>query len=392
MKYGKKTLSILLSFILLMAVCSAGITASAGPAAGQPYPLKGLNPEESTVKPTLIISSETLDYDEALGNRVRNVTLTVRGAHHQYAPTGLHIQVDPRLKIITNVISGKTRYAQLGDAGEFLSWEQKGDGDNGFYVATAAAQDVGQDGVLWRFQVELPEEIDPAGDTFPIEIAYKTSPSAPDMFTNADKNEQGALMQAWVFTYGIKQGEIKVREAAPKTVSASANPAEGGTVTGGGSYTPGTEITLNAAPAAGYDFVNWTENGAVASTSADYTFAVTEDRDLVANFAIATYTVTFVDEDGEIVATRDYTVETAEIDEPAVPEKQGYAGAWEAYALTTGDITVKPVYTETHNSVCELCGQTHDISTVSGFFTDMLHDLIFIIIRLVRFFTYELFI
>ena len=391
MKYGKKTLSILLSFILLMAVCSAGITASAGPAAGQPYPLKGLNPDNSTVKPSLIISSETLDYDEALGNRVRNVTLTVRGAAQQYAPTGLHIQVDPRLKIITTVISGKTRYAQLGDAGEFLEWEQKGDGDNGFYVATTADDDVGQDGVLWRFQVELPEEIDPAGDTFPIEIAYKTSPSAPDMFTNADKNEQGALMQAYVFTKGIQQGGITVRGAA-KTVSASADPAIGGTVTGGGSYTSGTNATLNAAPAEGYIFVNWTENGVEVSANAEYTFKVTEDRTLVAHFALDTYTATFVDENGETVDTREYTAETAEIDEPAVPAKQGYTGAWEAYALTPGGITVKPVYTETHNSVCELCGQTHDISTVSGFFTDMLHDLIFIIIGLVRFFTYELFI
>ncbi|MBR4766320.1 MAG: hypothetical protein IK085_06115, partial [Clostridia bacterium] len=54
---------------------------------------------------------------------------------------------------------------------------------------------------------------------------------------------------------------------------------------------------------------------------------------------------TFVDENGKTVDTRDYTVETVSIDEPAVPEKKGYSGKWEDYTLTIGGITVKPVYT-----------------------------------------------
>ncbi len=36
---------------------------------------------------------------------------------------------------------------------------------------------------------------------------------------------------------------------------------------------------------AGYAFVNWTENGTVVSTNPNYTFTVTGDRTLVANFA-----------------------------------------------------------------------------------------------------------
>ena len=76
------------------------------------------------------------------------------------------------------------------------------------------------------------------------------------------------------------------------TVSVSANPSDGGTVSGGGTYaqgqsctyTQGQSCTVSATEASGYTFSNWTENGNLVSTSADYTFTVNADRALVANF------------------------------------------------------------------------------------------------------------
>ena len=68
------------------------------------------------------------------------------------------------------------------------------------------------------------------------------------------------------------------------TVTVSANLAEAGTVTGGGSFEHGAEATLTATPADGYVFVNWTENEVEVSADAEYTFEVLEDRNLVANF------------------------------------------------------------------------------------------------------------
>ena len=56
------------------------------------------------------------------------------------------------------------------------------------------------------------------------------------------------------------------------------------------------------------------------------------------------YTITFV-ADGVTIETRTYTVANKNIDEPAVPAKTGYNGAWESYTLTTGDVTVNAVYT-----------------------------------------------
>ena len=61
--------------------------------------------------------------------------------------------------------------------------------------------------------------------------------------------------------------------------------AENGTVTGAGKYKEGTSATLTATPNARYDFVNWTKGGVEVSTDATYSFEVTEDVELVANFS-----------------------------------------------------------------------------------------------------------
>jgi hypothetical protein len=74
------------------------------------------------------------------------------------------------------------------------------------------------------------------------------------------------------------------RETQTFTVLASINPSEGGNVTGAGFYNQGQTCTLTAIPNEGYTFVNWTEDGVAVSTSASYSFTVTGNRNLVANF------------------------------------------------------------------------------------------------------------
>ena len=76
------------------------------------------------------------------------------------------------------------------------------------------------------------------------------------------------------------------------TISVSANPSNGGTVTGGGAYHYGDNCTVIATAANGYTFTNWTENGNVVSSNASYTFTVTGNRTLVANFTQQQYTIT----------------------------------------------------------------------------------------------------
>ncbi len=64
----------------------------------------------------------------------------------------------------------------------------------------------------------------------------------------------------------------------------SANPEEGGTVTGAGNYLLGQTCTLTATPNENYVFVNWMENGEEISTDLSYSFTVTGNRTVVARF------------------------------------------------------------------------------------------------------------
>jgi hypothetical protein len=75
------------------------------------------------------------------------------------------------------------------------------------------------------------------------------------------------------------------------TINTSSSPTAGGTTSGGGTYPIGSSRTVTATPNGGYSFVNWTEHGSVVSTSSSYNFTLNSNRDLVANFATATYTI-----------------------------------------------------------------------------------------------------
>ena len=79
-------------------------------------------------------------------------------------------------------------------------------------------------------------------------------------------------------------------------VSLSANPEEAGVLTGAGAYDVNGTVTVTAAANAGYKFLNWTEDGKVVSEENAYTFTITKDRDLIANFVSTnvSYNVTLI--------------------------------------------------------------------------------------------------
>jgi hypothetical protein len=68
-------------------------------------------------------------------------------------------------------------------------------------------------------------------------------------------------------------------------IGVTANPEEGGMVSGGGIFMDQTSCTVSATANEDYVFMNWTENGNVVSFEATYTFIVYGNRNLVANFA-----------------------------------------------------------------------------------------------------------
>ena len=72
------------------------------------------------------------------------------------------------------------------------------------------------------------------------------------------------------------------------TLTATADPSGGGTVTGGGTYDDGTDVTVTATPNAGYRFVRWAGDCTGTGTCS---VAMTATRSVTAHF-VARYTLT----------------------------------------------------------------------------------------------------
>ena len=88
----------------------------------------------------------------------------------------------------------------------------------------------------------------------------------------------------------VKSYTLSIVEAGAALVARSlvdtlASPVEGGTTEGDGAFAAGAEASATAVPAAGYQFVNWTDNGQVVSQSASYTLTMEINHSLTAHFA-----------------------------------------------------------------------------------------------------------
>lgn len=106
--------------------------------------------------------------------------------------------------------------------------------------------------------------------------------------------EDGTLVSKdSTYSFVVKKNRTVLANLEPEmhTISVTASPAEGGSVSGGGTYGYGSMLTLYIIPMNGYHFVNWTENGSEISTSSTYSFTVNADRTLVANYKLDTYII-----------------------------------------------------------------------------------------------------
>lgn len=85
------------------------------------------------------------------------------------------------------------------------------------------------------------------------------------------------------------------------TISTSVNDNTYGSASGGGTYYSGESCTLTATPNTGYEFVNWTENGTTVSSNSTYTFTVSGNKTVVANFqsSVPKYAVNLAKESGD---------------------------------------------------------------------------------------------
>lgn len=118
------------------------------------------------------------------------------------------------------------------------------------------------------------------------------------------------------------------------SISADVAPAGAGSVSGGGSYTEGTSVTLTATNNPGYRFVGWVESGTTVSTNPNYTFVANSNRSLTAQFdrissgggdSDPTYSITLPSRvtGGELKLSRRYAEKGETVTITAIPD-EGY--------------------------------------------------------------------
>ena len=101
------------------------------------------------------------------------------------------------------------------------------------------------------------------------------SECANNITFNANDN-YGAMGNWYSFAF---VGEVPEYE-----ITVLANPVDGGTVFGAGTYSEGDLCTLTVMVNDAYTFVNWTKDGIEVSTSPTYSFTVMESASYTANF------------------------------------------------------------------------------------------------------------
>ena len=125
------------------------------------------------------------------------------------------------------------------------------------------------------------------------------------------------------------------------SLTLSSNPISGGTAVGGGTYTIGTSVTINATNFIGYAFINWTDqySGAIVSTSAAYSFVLNSNRYLVANYSSNKYRLTTSATNGTIAKSPnqiDYNYNTS-ITLTASPNSGYSFTSWSGDTISTSN-------------------------------------------------------
>ncbi len=129
------------------------------------------------------------------------------------------------------------------------------------------------------------------GGTFVAGSSQTVTATANSGYAFANWMENGSVVSSSSsYTFTLNSNRNLVANFTPiqvnYTITVSASPSAGGTVSGGGTFAAGSSRTVTATANTNYTFVNWTENGSVVSSSASYTFTLNANRTLVANFTI----------------------------------------------------------------------------------------------------------
>ncbi|MCF3134605.1 reprolysin-like metallopeptidase [Streptomyces olivochromogenes] len=100
---------------------------------------------------------------------------------------------------------------------------------------------------------------------------------------DANNNNAAAARISTPIVSGYRASKVVDRH----TLGLSTSPANGGTITISefGPYDPGTQVTVSAHPAAGFQFDGWTVDGQQKNVTTDYQLTINANRNIVARFS-----------------------------------------------------------------------------------------------------------
>jgi hypothetical protein len=156
-----------------------------------------------------------------------------------------------------------------------------------------------------------------------------TGAGVHNLYTTATlkvQNTEGSRFERWsengttvstspVYAFTVTGNRALKAHFSTKTLEVITlkNNLEVGTVTGKGYYTPNTRVTVSATPIRNWVFVNWTEHGIPVSDTPDYSFNITGNRLLQANFERKSHDLTLTvspPNSGQVIGSGAYSVDS----------------------------------------------------------------------------------
>ena len=163
---------------------------------------------KSTVKPKLSLYMSNAWYLR-VGDIV-SYDVVVSGTDEKYSSFGFHIYYDSRLELVYDTSYNNT-YINSGDAAKNLILlsnrsENENNGMKELFVCGSGYRNhSGNDGTLFSFKLKITSDAYISGN-YPVEIRYEEG----DLFMNESVDEEGKLMQAYLFTNGISNNNSSI--------------------------------------------------------------------------------------------------------------------------------------------------------------------------------------
>ena len=134
-----------------------------------------------------------------------------------------------------------------------------------------------------------------------------------------------------------------------KQYTLTSNAGDGGSVSGGGTFTQGTQVSLTATPNSGYSFSGWS-NG---STTNPLTVTLNSNTSITANFQeiVNSYTITVITEGGVVTGAGEYNEGTDVILTAAANEGYVFNGWEDGINQNPRNLTVNEDLTLTANFI-----------------------------------------